>query len=52
VVFAQAPPAQNASPADGHQFFGHVRVDGDSRAMTVALRDIDGRERFSVRLSP
>ena len=51
-VFAEPPPAPNTSPADGHQFFGHVAIDGQSRVMTVALRDIDGRERFSVHLAP
>ena len=51
-VFAEPPPAPNTSPADGHQFVGHVAIDGRSRVMTVALRDIDGRERFSVHLAP
>ena len=52
VVFAETPPAPNTSPADGHQYFGHVTIDGDTRMMTVTLRDIDGGERFSVDLSP
>lgn len=51
-VFAEIPPAPNTSPADGFQFFGHVRIDGRSRVMTVTLRDIDGRPRFSVDLTP
>ena len=51
-VFAEPPPAPNTSPADGHQYFGHVAIDGESRVMTVALRDIDGRERFSVDIAP
>jgi alkaline phosphatase D len=50
VVFAETPPAPNVSPADGFQFFGHVTVDAETRAMTVALRDIDGGLRFSVDL--
>jgi alkaline phosphatase D len=52
VVFAEAPPTPNASPADGYQFFGHVTIDARSRVMTVTLRDIDGHERFSVDLEP
>jgi alkaline phosphatase D len=51
-VFAEPSPAPNTSPADGHQFFGHVAIDGESRVMTVALRDIEGHERFSVDLTP
>lgn len=49
-VFVAAPPAPNTSPADGYQFFGHVAVDGGSRAMTVSLRDRDGRVLYSVTL--
>ena len=51
-VRVEPPPAPNTSPADGYQFFGQVEIDGQSRVMTVALRDIDGRERFSVHLAP
>jgi alkaline phosphatase D len=47
VVFAAVPPAPNTSPADGFQFFGHVAIDGHSAAMTVSLRDLDGRVLFS-----
>jgi alkaline phosphatase D len=49
-VFVKAPPAPNTSPADGHQFFGHVAIDGGSRAMTVSLRDLDGAVLFSTTL--
>jgi alkaline phosphatase D len=50
--FVAAPPRQNASPAEGHQFFGQVSIDGVSRAMTVRLRDIDGRVLWSKDLDP
>ncbi|HEV7805269.1 MAG TPA: alkaline phosphatase D family protein [Solirubrobacteraceae bacterium] len=49
-VFVAAPPAPNTSPADGFQFFGHVAIDSASRAMTVSLRDLDGRVLYSVTL--
>jgi alkaline phosphatase D len=51
-VFAAAPPAANTSPADGFQFFGHVAIDGYSKAMTVSLRDLDGNVLFTQRLTP
>lgn len=51
-VFVKAPPAQNTSPADGYQFFGHVAIDGASEAMTVSLRDLDGSVVYSVELAP
>ena len=49
--FSMAPPAPNTSPADGYQFFGHVAIDGGSRAMTVTLRDIDGAALFTQELA-
>jgi alkaline phosphatase D len=49
-VFSAAPPVANTSPADGFQFFGHVRIDGETRVMTVSLRDLDGRVLFSIDL--
>jgi alkaline phosphatase D len=51
-VFSAAPPVANTSPADGFQFFGHVAIDGRSEVMTVSLRDLDGKELFSVDLTP
>lgn len=51
-VFVKAPPAPNTSPADGYQFFGHVAIDGESRAMTVTLRDLDGQVLFTKALDP
>jgi alkaline phosphatase D len=49
-VFAAAPPVANASPMEGFQFFGEVEIDGDSRAMTVILRDLTGAALWSKRL--
>jgi len=52
VVFQAAPPAPNTSPADGFQFFGHVAIDGDTRVMTVSLRDLTGAVLFATELEP
>jgi alkaline phosphatase D len=51
-VFSAAPPVANTSPADGLQFFGYVTIDGHTEVMTVSLRDLDGKELFSVELTP
>jgi alkaline phosphatase D len=42
----------NRSPAEGFQFFGTVKVDGKTRAMTVALHDIAEKTLYSVDLDP
>lgn len=54
VVFSKAPPPGqvNLSPLSGLQFFGEVQIDAGSAAMTVELRDIDGRPVFSRTLAP
>jgi alkaline phosphatase D len=52
VRFQKAPPAANTSPADGHQFFGEVAIDGHTRALTVRLRDLDGAVLHTVNLPP
>ena len=49
-VFAATPPRPNASPLEGFQFFGEVNIDGDSRALTVDLRDLTGASLWSVTL--
>ncbi|MBT0770712.1 alkaline phosphatase D family protein [Kineosporia sp. J2-2] len=46
-VFAATPPRANTSPLEGSQFFGEVQIDGDSRAFTVHLRDLDGTSLWS-----
>ncbi|MFI7597318.1 alkaline phosphatase D family protein [Actinoplanes sp. NPDC049681] len=40
--FVHAPPVANASPAEGFQHFGEVRIDGRSGDLRVDLRDRDG----------
>jgi alkaline phosphatase D len=42
----------NRPPSDGFQFYGTVKVDGKTRGMTVALKDIDGKTLYSVDLEP
>lgn len=50
--FVAAAPRPGASPLEQPQYFGHVRVDADSRVMTVALRDSDGKSLYQVALEP
>jgi len=42
----------NRPPSDGLQFYGTLRVDGRSRALTARLHDLAGRTLFSVELPP
>ncbi|MFB4313503.1 alkaline phosphatase D family protein [Actinomadura sp. 21ATH] len=50
--FQQAPPRANTSPAEGYQFFGEARIDAESAAFTVNLRDIDGKTLYTKTLTP
>jgi alkaline phosphatase D len=43
---------QNRSPLDGFQFFGAVKVDGKTEAMTVAIHNLNGERLYSVDLPP
>ena len=54
VRFIKAPGAdrQNLPPSAGMQFFGHVRIDGRSGQMTVALRDRADAALWSTTLDP
>jgi alkaline phosphatase D len=52
VVYVKAPDAPNLPPSEGLQFFGHVAIDGATRAMTVTLRDVDDRALWSRTLAP
>jgi alkaline phosphatase D len=45
-----APP--NQPPSEGRQYFGLVRIDGKTRAMTVALRNLAGETIHEVDLEP
>ena len=40
----------NRPPSDGLQFFGTMRVDARTRAMTVQLRDVAGKTLYSIEL--
>ncbi len=48
--FVAAPPHANTSPAEGSQFFGEVGIDAGTRALSVTLRDVEGRALFSKTL--
>ncbi len=54
VKFSSIPKGlkPNRSPAEGFQFYGTVKVDGKTRGMTVAMKDIDGKTLYSVNLDP
>ncbi|WP_202869670.1 alkaline phosphatase D family protein [Kribbella caucasensis] len=53
VVFAKgAPSADVGNPAFGYQYFGEVAIDGDTRQLTVRLRDIEGTVLHTVELPP
>lgn len=52
VMFQKAPPAANTPPSGGYQFFGQVDIDRHSKAMTVALKDLNGVELFAKHLDP
>lgn len=54
VRFSTAPPGTpaNRPPSEGRQFFGQVRVDPRSTAMTVSLHDRQGRQVYAVELPP
>jgi alkaline phosphatase D len=51
-VSIAADMQQNRSPADLLQFFGLGRIDAKTRAMTVSIHDVDGKERYKVELPP
>jgi alkaline phosphatase D len=52
LIFQKASPSPNQSPLSGLQFFGQVDIDGDSRIMTVALKDIEGDTLFTQDIDP
>ena len=43
---------ENLAPCFGLQFFGRVDIDGQSRVMTVTLKDVDNRDLWSVDIEP
>ncbi|WP_435105523.1 alkaline phosphatase D family protein [Arhodomonas sp. AD133] len=54
VAFQKAPPdgQANLPPSAGLQFFGDVRIAGDTGVMTVALRDASGEAVYQTELTP
>jgi alkaline phosphatase D len=54
VKFVIAPPAGSANlpPSAGLQFFGHVKIAGDTEVMTVSHYDLNGKKLYSIDLSP
>jgi alkaline phosphatase D len=53
VRFTGIPPGMkpNRPPSEGFQFFGTLKVDAKTRALTAALHDVAGRTLFSVELA-
>ncbi len=43
---------QNLPPTMGLQFFGHVRIDGNTEQMTVTLKDVADADLWRVTLDP
>ncbi len=53
VMYQKSPEGKpNLPPSDGLQFFGKVRIDGQSGVMTVGLKDIADEVLYSVDLTP
>ncbi|MBY6207262.1 MULTISPECIES: alkaline phosphatase D family protein [Halomonas] len=54
VVFQKAPAdgRVNLPPSEGYQFFGQVDLDGDSLALTVTLKDVEGATLHQQVLTP
>jgi alkaline phosphatase D len=54
VKFSGVPAGMkpNRSPMEGLQFYGRLRVDGRTNAMTASLHNLEGRAIFSVELPP
>jgi len=42
----------NRPPSDGHQFFGRIRIDGRTEAMSVSLHNREGRSLYQIDLPP
>ncbi len=52
--FLGIPPGMkgNRPPSDGLQFFGQIRIDARTRALTSSLHDLEGKQIYSVELEP
>jgi alkaline phosphatase D len=42
----------NRPPSEGYQFFGLIKIDGRTKVMTVALKNIEGKTLYSIDLAP
>lgn len=47
-----AEQGQNLPPSAGLQFFGHVKVDGKTKQMTVTLRDVADQALWATTIDP
>ena len=52
VVYSKAAPHQNSAPSEGYQFFGQLDIDHRSKALTVVLKDLDGKSLYTKTLEP
>ena len=54
VKFLGIPPGMkpNRPPSEGFQFFGMLKANAKTRALTVSLHDLSGKRLFSVELPP
>lgn len=53
VMYTKNPGGKaNLPPTEGLQFFGHVKIDGDTEVMTVTLKDIADNSLYTVDLNP
>jgi alkaline phosphatase D len=52
VVFQKAAAYPNQPPSDGNQFFGQVRIAGDTGVLTAGLYDASGARLWSTDLEP
>jgi alkaline phosphatase D len=53
VVFTKHPGGRvNTPPTEGGLYFGHVKIDGRSQAMTVSHRDLTGAVLHETQLAP
>ena len=46
VIYQKSAGHPNSAPTEGFQFFGQMDIDPRSRALTVTLKDLDGRPCF------
>jgi alkaline phosphatase D len=53
LVFQKAPGGRvNVSPLEGGQYYGLMRIDGKTGALTVRLKDLEGATLFEKALAP